>query len=97
MLKTDDAATVVEAAHAIGETYEGEGDALAAAEYYLTAAYLAPESPVGRRGLLGAARALAAAKQPDAAAVAYRKLLALPDVSADLVLAARQGLAALGR
>lgn len=97
MLKTDDAATVVEAAHAIGETYEGEGDALAAAEYYLTAAYLAPESPVGRRGLLGAARTLAAAKQADAAAIAYRKLLALPDVSADLALAARQGLAALGR
>ena len=49
------------------------------------------------RGLLGAARSLAAAKQTDAAAIAYRKLLALPDLSVELTLAARQGLAALGR
>lgn len=97
MLTTGDAAEVVEAAHSIGETYEGEGDALAAAEYFMTAAYLAPDSPVGRRGLLGAARNLAAAKERDAAAIVYRKLLALPDLSADLALAARQGLAALGR
>lgn len=97
LMATGDATTVVEAAHSIGETYEGEGDALAAAEYFMTAAYLAPDSPVGRRGLLGAARSLAAAKERDAAAIVYRKLLASPDLPADLALAARQGLAALGR
>ena len=97
LLKAGEPAVAVEAAHSIAETYESEGNGLAAAEYYLSAAYLAPDSPLGRRGLLGAARSLAAAKQTDAAAIAYRKLLALPDLSVELTLAARQGLAALGR
>jgi tetratricopeptide (TPR) repeat protein len=70
LLKAGEPAVVVEAAHSIAETYESEGNGLAAAEYYLSAAYLAPDSPLGRRGLLGAARSLAAAKQTDAAAIA---------------------------
>ena len=35
----------------------------------MTAAYLAPDSTSGRRALLAAARAFAAQKQPDAAAM----------------------------
>jgi tetratricopeptide (TPR) repeat protein len=97
LLKSDDVAVATEAAQAIGDTYSGEGDALAAAEYYLTAAYSAPTSPHGRRGLLGAARAFASLKQTEAAAHAYRTLLAQGDLPADLAAAARQGLSTLGR
>ena len=52
---------------------------------------------VGRRALLGAGQSFAALKQRDAAAIVYGKLLAQPDVPADLAEAARQGIAALGR
>ena len=97
LLRSDDAATVAEAANGIGETYTGEGDALAAAEYYLTAAYVAPNTATGGRGLLGAARALAALKQPESAAAAYRKLLAQAELPGDVRDTARQELAALGR
>jgi tetratricopeptide (TPR) repeat protein len=97
LLRSDDVATVAEAANGIGETYTGEGDALAAAEYYLTAAYVAPNTAAGGRGLLGAARALAALKQPESAAAAYRKLLAQAELPGDVRDTARQELAALGR
>jgi hypothetical protein len=73
------------------------GDALAAAEYYLTAAYVAPASTQGRRALLAAARAFAELKQNDAAELAYKKLLAQADLPADIAAAARQGLSSLGR
>jgi TolA-binding protein len=88
---------VVDAAQAMGEAYSGDGDHLAAAEYYLTAAYMAPDTPGGRRGLLSAARALAAGKQDDAAAAAYRKLLAQADVPTDVRDVARKELAGLRR
>jgi tetratricopeptide (TPR) repeat protein len=97
LLVTGDAAQVPEVAFAIGETYRNDGQHVPAAEYYLTAAYLAPESLYGRRGLLAAAQSLVAAKHPDAAAVVYRKLLAQPDVPAPLADAARQGLQSLAR
>jgi tetratricopeptide (TPR) repeat protein len=97
LLRNADVAVATEAAEAIGDTYAGQGDALAAAEYYLTAAYAAPTSLHGRRGFLGAARAFAALKQKDAAEAAYRKLLVQDDVPPELVAAARQGLSALGR
>jgi predicted Zn-dependent protease len=97
LVKNGDAAQAAEAALAMGETYRGEGNQLAAAEYFLTAAYLAPESMSGRRGLLAAGQTLASAKQSDAAAALYRKLLAQSNVPADLADAARQGLTALGR
>jgi len=51
----------------------------------------------GRRGLLGAARAFAAAKQPEMATTAYKKLLAQSDLPADVRDAARKELAALPR
>ena len=97
LLRSSEPTTVAEAAQALGDTYVGEGDALAAAEYYLTAAYVAPDTTLGRRGLLSAARVFAAAKQPDSAATAYKKLLAQADLPTELRDAARQELAALGR
>jgi len=63
----------------------------------MTAAYLAPESTSGRRGLLAAGRVFAAQKQPEAATIVYRKLLAQSNVPAELASAARQGLSTLGK
>jgi TolA-binding protein len=97
LLRSSDPALVVEAASAIADSYAGEGDHLAAAEYYMTTAYVGPDTPFGRRALLGAARAFVALKQDEAAAIAYRKLLAQSDVPADLAEFARRGLASLGR
>ncbi len=97
LLRSSEPATAAEAAQALGDTYAGEGDTLAAVEYYLTAAYVAPDTPLGRRGLLSAARAFAAGKQPEPAAAVYKKLLALADLPAELRDAARQELAALAR
>lgn len=94
-LQGADAAKAGAVAVALGDTYEGEAQHLAAAEYYMTAAYLAPESPEGRRAMLAAARAFAALKQGDAAAIVYRKLLAQSGVPGDLADAARQGLTEL--
>ena len=90
-----DGGVAAEAAQGIGETYRGEGDALAAAEYFMTAAYAAPDSPVARKALLAAAQTFAAAKQSDAAAAVYRKLLAYANLPTDIAEAARQGLAGL--
>ena len=97
LIKSPDTAVALEAASGIADAYAGEGDHLAAAEYYMTAAYVGPDTPFGRRALLGAARAFVALKQDEAAAIAYRKLLAQSDVPADFADSARRGLAALGR
>jgi tetratricopeptide (TPR) repeat protein len=97
LLKSPDSSVVADAAQAMGEAYTGEGNHLAAAEYYLTAAYVAPDTPAGRRGLLAAARALAASKQDEAATAAYRKLLAQGDLPGDVRDSARKELAALSR
>jgi TolA-binding protein len=97
LMKNDDKAVVAAASSAIGETYQGEGDNLAAAEYYMTAAYVAPESPAGRRGLLAAGASFTALKQIDAAEVVYRKLIVQTGAPADLVDAARKGLKDIGR
>jgi tetratricopeptide (TPR) repeat protein len=97
LMKASDAGEVAQAAQGLGRSYQGENNHRAAAEYYMTAAYLAPESPAGRQAMLGAAQSFVALKQPDSAAVVYRKLLAQTAVPADVADAARQGLAALGR
>ena len=97
VLRQADPGLAAQAALAIGATFAGAGDQLQAAEYYLSAAYLAPDAPAGRRALIEAGRALAALKQPDAAATLYRKLIAQSGVPADLADAARQGLADLKR
>jgi tetratricopeptide (TPR) repeat protein len=97
LLKSDDVTVSSEAAQAIGDTYAGEGDSLAAAEYYLTAAYVAPTLPQGRRSLLAAGRAFTSLKQEQAAELAYKKLLGQSDLPGDLADEARRGLRALGR
>jgi tetratricopeptide (TPR) repeat protein len=91
LLKSEDTAVAAEAAQVMGDSYAGQGDQLAAAEYYLSAAYVAPSSPSARRGLLGAARAFASLKQTEAAATVCRRLLTQSDLPADLASAARQG------
>ena len=90
-------AVAVEAAFTLGEGFRARGAQEDAVEAYLTAAYLAPASAWGHRALLGAGQSLAALKQPDAAAIVYRKLLAQPDVAADLQAEARSALARLDR
>jgi tetratricopeptide (TPR) repeat protein len=95
MLTDRDPAVAAEAAQAIGETFRGEGDTLSAAEYFMSAAYAAPDTPVGRKAMLAAAQTYAAARQPEAAAIVYKKLLAQSNVPNDVAEAARQGLAAL--
>ena len=97
LVRADDKGVAAAAAGTIGETYQGEGDNLAAAEYFMTAAYVAPDSPAGRGGLLGAGACFAALKQNDAAEVVYRKLLAQKDAPADVLEKARKGLKDIGR
>jgi tetratricopeptide (TPR) repeat protein len=97
VLRGADGDVAAQAATGIGDAYRGEGDPLNAAEYYMTAAYMAPQSAAGRAGLLGAARSLSALKQGPAAASVYRKLLAQTDLPADVAATARQELAPLAR
>jgi tetratricopeptide (TPR) repeat protein len=97
LVKAATGPAAAEGALALGEVHQGQGDDAAAIEYFMTAAYVAPESTAGRRGLLAAGRAFAALKQPEAATTVYRKLLGQADVPADLTSAARRGLAELGR
>jgi TolA-binding protein len=97
LLRNDDKAVVASAAVGIGEAYHGEGENLAAAEYFMTAAYVAPDSPAGRNALLGAGTCFVALKQKDSAEIVYRKLLAQKDAPADLLEKARNGLKDIGR
>jgi tetratricopeptide (TPR) repeat protein len=97
LLRSDDKNIVASAAAGIGEAYQGEGENLAAAEYFMTAAYVAPETQAGRSGLLGAGACFTALKQNDSAAVVYNKLIAQKDAPADVVEKARKGLKDIGR
>jgi Tfp pilus assembly protein PilF len=97
LVRSDDKSVVASAAGAIAETYQGEGDQLAAAEYFMTAAYVAPDTPAGRNGLLGAGACFAALKQNDSAEVVYKKLIAQKDAPADVLEKARKGLKDIGR
>lgn len=96
-VKASPAPVAAEGALALGEALQGQGDLASAIEYFMTAAYVAPESTAGRRGLLAAGSAFATLKQPEAATTVYRKLLDQPNVPADLTSAARRGLADLPR
>ncbi len=89
-----DEAVAVEAAFTLGEGFRVRGAHEDAAEAYLTAAYLAPASVWGRRALLGASQSFTALRQTESAVIVLRKLLAQPDVEADLAREARQALAA---
>jgi len=97
IVKGDDTQAATEAAFYQGESYRAEGKPAEAVEYFMTAAYLAPESTFGRQALLGAAAGYVALKQPDSAAIAYNKLLAQADLPPEIAQRAREGLAALGR
>lgn len=96
IIKGDETAAATEAAFYEGETFRAEGNQAEAAEYFMTAAYLGPESPFGRKALLEAASTYIALKQPDAAAIAYKKLLDQPDLPSELAQRAHAGLAAIG-
>jgi TolA-binding protein len=95
VIKDSDPAIATEAAFYEGETYRGEGDPAAAVLSYMNAAYLAPESPFGRRALLMAGDSYVMLKQPDSAMIAYNKLLSQPDLPPDIAQRARAGLSGL--
>jgi tetratricopeptide (TPR) repeat protein len=97
LLASSEGPAAAEVAVSIADTWAGQGDHLAAAEYYMTAAYLTPDSVPGYKALLAAGRSFAAAKDTGSAAVVYGKLLASSDVPGDLAAAARRGLAELRR
>jgi TolA-binding protein len=96
VLDQDDPRLVTEAAYRLGEGLRGAGQNEDAVEAYMTAAYLGPESIWGRRALLGAGQSFAALKQPESAAIVYKKLLAASGVEPELATQARNGLKALG-
>ncbi len=62
----------------------------------MTAAYVAPDTPLARRALLGAGQSYTALKQSDSAVIVYKKLLAGKAVEPELADAAKKGLRALG-
>ena len=95
-VKDGDTAIAAEAAYHLGEGLRAAGRNDEAAEAYMTAAYLAPDSVWARKALLGAGRAFAAAKQNDAAVIVYKKLLAASSVEPDLASEARSRLKSLG-
>jgi TolA-binding protein len=91
-----DAAVTAEAAYRLGEGLRGAGRHQQAVESYMTAAYVAPDTPLARRALLGAGQSFAALKQADSAIIVYKKLLAGKSVEPELADAAKRGLRALG-
>ena len=95
-LNQDDARQVPEAAYRLGEGLRAAGKNEEAVEAYMTAAYLGPDSIWARRALLGAGQSFTALKQPESAAIVYKKLLAASGVEPDLAAAARTNLKALG-
>jgi TolA-binding protein len=95
-LDADDTATAAEAAFRLGEGYRAAGQHADAVQAYMTAAYMAPDSALARRALLGAGQSLASLKQNDSAVIVYKKLVAAKDVEPELAEAARKELRALG-
>jgi len=95
-LSASDVQVATEAAYRLGEGYRGAGRHQQAVDAYMTAAYVAPDTPLGRRALLGAGQSFAALKQPDFAVIVYKKLLASSGIEAELAEAAKKNLRALG-
>ena len=95
-LDAEDPATVAEAAYRLGEGHRGAGQHGDAVQAYMTAAYLGPDTPWGRKALLGAGQSFAALRQNDSAVIVYRKLLAAKGAEPELVEAARKELKSLG-
>jgi len=96
VLNQSDLRVVTEAAYRLGEGLRAAGQNEEAAEAYMTAAYLGPDSSWARRALLGAGQSFAALKQSESAVIVYKKLLAASGVEPELAAAARSGLRALG-
>ncbi len=92
-----DEQTRVEAAFRLGETYRTQGLHEDAAEAYMTAAYLGPQSKWGRRALLAAGQSFVTLKDARSAAIVYRKLVAQPNVEPELTDEARKALQQLGQ
>jgi TolA-binding protein len=95
-LSQSDPEAAPEVAYRLGEGLRATGQNEDAVEAYMTAAYLGPDSPWGRRALLGAGQSFAALRQPESAAIVYKKLMAASGVEPDLAAAARTRLKALG-
>jgi TolA-binding protein len=95
-VEAGDEAVAAEAAYRLGEGLRGAGRHQEAVESYMTAAYVAPDTPLARRALLGAGQSFTALKQPDSAIIVYKKLLAGKSVEPDVADAAKKGLKALG-
>jgi TolA-binding protein len=91
-----DPTTAAEAAFRLGEGHRAAGQPAEAAQAYMTAAYLAPDSGWGQRALLGAGQAFVALKQSEAAVIVYRKLATAKGAEPELADAARKELKALG-
>jgi TolA-binding protein len=91
-----DPVVVTEAAYRLGEGLRAAGQNEDAVEAYMTAAYVAPDSVWARRGLLGAGQSFSALKQPESAAIVYKKLLAASGVEPELAAEAKKNLMALG-
>lgn len=97
LLPRVDGVEAAEVALGLAEAWAARGDPMAAAEFYMTAVYLAPDSPAGRRGLLGAGQSFKAARDPAAAAVVLERLLAQPNLPPELAAPARDLLSELRR
>ncbi|MBI2528040.1 MAG: tetratricopeptide repeat protein [Candidatus Rokubacteria bacterium] len=95
-LDAPDPAGAAEAGFRLGEGYRAASQHQDAVEAFMTAAYLAPDSPWARRALAGAGQSFAALKQRESAAIVYRKLQSASGVEPELAEAARRGLKALG-
>ncbi|MFQ5828629.1 MAG: tetratricopeptide repeat protein, partial [Candidatus Methylomirabilia bacterium] len=91
-----DPAVAAEAAFKLGEGLRSKGEPGAAVEFYMTAAYLSPETAWGQRALIGAGQSFAALGQGDAAASVFRKLLTNPRAEPDLAREAEEALSKLG-
>jgi TolA-binding protein len=98
-LNNGDARVVSQAAYQLGEGLRQAGRHADAVEMYMTAAYAAPESSWARRALVGAGQSFTALKQPDSAAIVYKKALTSGpsgQIEPEVADAARRGLKALG-
>ena len=91
-----DEAVAAESAYRLGEGFRGAGRHQQAVESYMTAAYVAPGTPLARRALLGAGQSFTALKQADSAVIVYKKLLGGKSVEPELADAAKKALRALG-
>ena len=89
-------AVAAPAAYWLGESLRAREDHDAAVSAYLGATYLYPDSPWAARGLQGAAQSYLARNKKREAALALRKLVALPGAEPALAQWARQVLGQLG-